>query len=123
MSDSIKLSTKLSQPKTAEKTQGAVLEYLPYRKDEFTALPDEIRHKYFAGMGYTSIRVDIRGTGDSEGLIEDEYPKQEQDDALEVISWIENQEWSNGSVAMIGKSWGGFNGLPLAALHSPVLNS
>src|SRR5699024_3955084 len=70
MSDGIKLSAKLWQPKTSEKTKGAVLEYLPYRKDEFTALRDEIRHKYFAGMGYTSIRVDIRGTGDSEGLIE-----------------------------------------------------
>ncbi|SDK22890.1 hypothetical protein SAMN05216187_10624 [Jeotgalicoccus aerolatus] len=123
MSDGIKLSAKLWQPKTSEKTKGAVLEYLPYRKDEFTALRDEIRHKYFAGMGYTSIRVDIRGTGDSEGLIEDEYPKQEQDDALEVISWIENQEWSNGSVAMIGKSWGGFNGLQLAALQPPALKT
>lgn len=123
MSDGIKLSAKLWQPKTSGKTKGAVLEYLPYRKDEFTALRDEIRHKYFAGMGYTSIRVDIRGTGDSEGLIEDEYPKQEQDDALEVISWIENQEWSNGSVAMIGKSWGGFNGLQLAALQPPALKT
>lgn len=123
MSDGIKLSAKLWQPKTSGKTKGAVLEYLPYRKDEFTALRDEIRHKYFAGMGYTSIRVDIRGTGDSEGIIEDEYPKQEQDDALDVISWIENQEWSNGSVAMIGKSWGGFNGLQLAALQPPALKT
>lgn len=123
MSDGIKLSAKLWQPKKAGKTKGAVLEYLPYRKDEFTALRDEIRHKYFAGMGYTSIRVDIRGTGDSEGIIEDEYPKQEQDDALDVISWIENQEWSNGSVAMIGKSWGGFNGLQLAALQPAALKT
>lgn len=119
MSDGIKLSAKLWQPKNMEgRTKGAVLEYLPYRKDEFTALRDEIRHKYFAGFGYTSIRVDIRGTGDSEGIIEDEYPQQEQDDALEIISWIENQSWSNGSVAMIGKSWGGFNGLQVAA-HQP----
>lgn len=124
MSDGVKLSAKLWQPKNLEgKTKGAVLEYLPYRKDEFTALRDEIRHKYFAGCGYTSIRVDIRGTGDSEGIIEDEYPKQEQDDALEIISWIEAQPWSNGSVAMIGKSWGGFNGLQLAALQPPSLKT
>ncbi|WP_020008100.1 CocE/NonD family hydrolase [Salinicoccus albus] len=124
MSDGVKLSAKLWQPKNIEdKTKGAVLEYLPYRKDEFTALRDEIRHKYFAGCGYTSIRVDIRGTGDSEGIIKDEYPKQEQDDALEIISWIENQAWSNGSVAMIGKSWGGFNGLQLAALQPAALKT
>lgn len=123
MSDGTKLSAKLWQPKRMQQTKGTVLEYLPYRKDEFTALRDEIRHKYFAGMGYTSVRVDIRGTGDSEGIIEDEYPKQEQDDALDIISWIENQEWSNGSVAMIGKSWGGFNGLQLAALQPKALKT
>jgi len=124
MSDGVKLSAKLWQPQNIDrKTKGAILEYLPYRKDEFTALRDEIRHKYFAGCGYTSIRVDIRGTGDSEGIIEDEYPKQEQDDALEIISWIEKQKWSNGSVAMIGKSWGGFNGLQLAALQPDALKT
>lgn len=124
MSDGTKLSAKLWQPEDIEgSTKGAVLEFLPYRKDEFTALRDEIRHKYFAGCGYTSIRVDIRGTGDSEGIIEDEYPKQEQDDALDVISWIEQQDWSNGSVAMIGKSWGGFNGLQLAALQPSALKT
>lgn len=119
MPDGIRLSAKLWQPKDIKgTTKGTVLEFLPYRKDEFTALRDEIRHKYFAGFGYTSIRIDIRGTGDSEGIIEDEYPQQEQDDALAIISWIENQEWSNGAVAMIGKSWGGFNGLQVAA-HQP----
>ena len=60
MQDGTKLSAKIWQPKTDSKTKGAVLEYLPYRKDEFTALRDEIRHKYFAGFGYTAIRVDIR---------------------------------------------------------------
>src|SRR5699024_9353613 len=123
MSDGIKLSAKLCQPKKSEKTKSAVLEYLPYRKDEFTALRDEIRHKLLASLGYTSICADITVPGDSGFVIEDEYPKQEQDDALEVISWIENQEWSNGSVAMIGKSWGGFNGLQLAALQPPALKT
>lgn len=117
MSDGTKLSAKLWQPVGMKVTKGTVLEFLPYRKDDFTALRDEIRHKYFAGFGYTSIRVDIRGTGDSEGIIEDEYPQQEQDDAIDIIHWIEAQEWSNGSVAMIGKSWGGFNGLQVASLQ------
>lgn len=123
LSDGVKLSAKLWKPITDGKTKGAVLEYLPYRKDDFTALRDEIRHKYFAGFGYTAIRVDIRGTGDSEGIILDEYPKQEQDDALEVIDWITSQDWSNGSVAMIGKSWGGFNGLQVAARQPEALKT
>lgn len=123
LSDGVKLSAKLWKPKTHGKTKGAVLEYLPYRKDDFTALRDEIRHKYFAGFGYTAIRVDIRGTGDSEGIILDEYPKQEQDDALEVLDWITSQDWSNGAVAMIGKSWGGFNGLQVAARQPKALKT
>ncbi|MBL0847210.1 CocE/NonD family hydrolase [Mammaliicoccus fleurettii] len=123
MSDGTRLSAKIWKPKTDDKTKGAVLEYLPYRKDEFTALRDEIRHKYFAGFGYTAIRVDIRGTGDSEGIIEDEYPLQEQDDAIDIINWITSQQWSNGSVAMIGKSWGGFNGLQVAARQPEALKT
>ncbi len=123
MSDGTRLSAKIWKPKTNDKTKGAVLEYLPYRKDEFTALRDEIRHKYFAGFGYTAIRVDIRGTGDSEGIIEDEYPLQEQDDAIDIINWITSQQWSNGSVAMIGKSWGGFNGLQVAARQPEALKT
>jgi len=70
------------------------------------------------------VRVDIRGTGDSDGIIEDEYAPIEQDDALEVIAWIAETPWCTGSVGMIGISWGGFNGLQIAARHmkgrSPV---
>ncbi|MGD6771779.1 CocE/NonD family hydrolase [Staphylococcus simulans] len=123
MSDGTKLSAKIWSPVMEGVNKGTVLEYLPYRKDDFTALRDEIRHKYFAGHGYTAIRVDIRGTGDSEGIIEDEYPKIEQDDGVEVIEWIAKQPWSNGSVAMIGKSWGGFNGLQIAARQPEALKT
>ena len=48
--------------------------------------------------GYVMIRVDLRGTGDSEGLYYDEYDKQEQDDCGEVIEWIRKQLWSSGNV-------------------------
>ena len=101
----------------------AILEYLPYRKNDFTAIRDSVRHPYFAGHGYASIRVDIRGAGDSDGILLDEYLKQEQDDALEVLDWISAQPWSTGSVGMIGKSWGGFNGLQVAARKHPALKT
>ncbi|AIY05436.1 peptidase S15 [Planococcus sp. PAMC 21323] len=124
MSDGTRLSAKLWIPKSAyENPVPVVLEYLPYRKNEFTALRDSIRHPYFSGHGYASVRVDIRGCGDSEGIIYDEYTKQEQDDALEVLDWITKQEWSTGSVGMIGKSWGGFNGLQVAAHNHPALKT
>lgn len=124
MSDGAKLAATIWLPKDAnENPVPAILEYLPYRKDDFTAIRDSARHPYFAGHGYASIRVDIRGSGNSDGILLDEYLKQEQDDALEVFDWICKQPWSTGSIGMIGKSWGGFNGLQIAARQHPALKA
>ena len=87
-----------------------MLEYIPYRKDDITAAQDESRMAWFAGHGYACLRVDLRGSGDSDGVSLDEYLEQEQDDAVEVIAWIAAQPWCTGAVGMIGISWGGFNG-------------
>lgn len=124
MSDGSRLAATIWLPKDAEENPvPALLEYLPYRKNDFTAIRDSIRHPYFAGHGYASIRVDIRGAGDSDGILLDEYTKQEQDDALEVLDWIGEQPWSTGAVGMFGKSWGGFNSLQIAARQHPALKA
>jgi putative CocE/NonD family hydrolase len=100
-----------------------VLEYIPYRKNDVTAPEDESRMAWFAGHGYTCLRVDLRGTGDSDGVLLDEYLEQEQDDAIETIAWIAQQPWCDGAVGMIGYSWGGFNGLQVAARRPPALRA
>lgn len=124
MSDGVKLAARIWLPVDAEQNPvPAILEYIPYRKDDFTALRDSIRHPYFAGHGYASIRVDMRGSGDSDGILFDEYLPQEQDDALEVLTWIAQQPWCTGAVGIIGKSWGGFNGLQIAARRPPELKA
>lgn len=81
------------------------------------------RHGWFARRGYAGVRVDIRGSGDSGGILLDEYLKQEQDDALEVIAWIAAQPWCSGAVGMIGHSWGGFAALQVAARRPPALRA
>ena len=101
----------------------ALLEYLPYRKRDGTHVRDALTHPYFAGHGYAAIRVDMRGNGDSDGLMLDEYAKQEQDDALEVIAWLAKQTWCTGKVGMFGISWGGFNALQVAARKPPALKA
>src|SRR5919205_1898240 len=101
----------------------AILEYLPYRKGDAFAARDARHHAYFAGFGYAGVRVDLRGSGDSDGILEDEYLPQEQDDALEVIAWLAEQPWCSGAVGMIGISWGGFNGLQVAARRPPALKA
>ncbi|MEX2200600.1 MAG: CocE/NonD family hydrolase [Dongiaceae bacterium] len=124
MSDGVRLSARLWMPEDAEKNPvPAILEYIPYRKRDGTRVRDDCRHRYWAGHGYVSIRLDIRGTGDSEGLITDEYPKQEQDDAVEAIAWIASQPWCAGTVGMTGISWGGFNSLQVAARRPPALKA
>ncbi|MBF7049145.1 CocE/NonD family hydrolase [Campylobacter volucris] len=114
LKDGIRLSARIWLPQTNEKIP-AILEYIPYRKNDGTRTRDEPMHGYFAGNGYAVVRVDMRGSGESDGLLKDEYLKQEQDDALEVIEWIAKQKWCNGNVGMMGKSWGGFNSLQVAA--------
>jgi len=97
----------------------ALLEYLPYRKRDFMRSRDGPMHHYLAGHGYASVRVDIRGAGDSEGLTLDEYSETEHADAIAVIKWLATQPWCSGAVGMFGISWGGFNSLQVAA-HAPA---
>ncbi len=101
----------------------AVVEYLPYRKRDSTRGRDAYNHPYIAGHGYACVRVDLRGSGDSDGVLVDEYRPQEHRDAEDVISWLADQPWCDGNVGMMGISWGGFNALQLAAMNPPALKA
>lgn len=105
MPDGTRLAARGWFPEGAGKVP-AILEYLPYRKRDGTRARDQGLHVYLAGLGCASVRLDIRGTGDSEGLIDDEYTVQEQLDGCAAIQWIAAQDWCDGQVAMIGISWG-----------------
>ena len=122
MPDGCRLAARIWLPENAEREPvPAIFEYVPYRKNDGLVLRDAPIHHYFAGHGYASVRVDMRGTGDSDGVLEDEYLPLEQDDGLAVIRWLASQPWCTGKVGIIGKSWGGFNGLQIAAHHPPEL--
>ncbi len=130
MKDGVRLAVNLYMPdgplpsvKPGEKFP-AILEYLPYRKDDWTLARDWELHSYFVRRGYVTARVDIRGSGASEGAPPDrEYSDQEQQDGLAVIDWLSRQPWSNGNVGMMGISWGGFNAIQMARLHPPALKA
>jgi putative CocE/NonD family hydrolase len=124
LKDGTRLAARLWLPDDAEtKPVPALLEYLPYRKRDGTAERDSLTHPWFAAHGYASVRVDIRGSGESEGLLTDEYSQQELLDGLEVIAWLAAQQWCSGAVGMFGISWGGFNALQVAALRPPALKA
>ena len=112
MRDGCRLAARIWLPDDAEQDPvPTILEYTPYRKSDATLPSDVLRHPYFAGFGYASVRVDLRGSGDSDGVLPDEYLLQEQEDALDVIAWLAAQPWCSGKVGMMGYSWGGFNAL------------
>ena len=126
MPDGVQLAATLYMPadlRPGERVP-ALLEYLPYRKDDDTAVGDYGKHAYFARHGYVGARVDIRGFGNSGGVQPTrEYSAQEQEDGERVIAWLARQPWSNGNVGMLGISWGGFNSIQMAMRRPPALKA
>ncbi|MFF7486670.1 CocE/NonD family hydrolase [Streptomyces luteogriseus] len=124
MSDGVRLSAHIWRPTSSDQEPvPAVLEYIPYRKRDLTAVRDSIHHPYLAGHGYACVRVDLRGTGDSEGVLRDEYLEREQADAEEVLAWLAEQPWCDGGTGMMGISWGAFAALQVAARRPPSLKA
>ena len=124
LEDGHRLAMRLWLPVSADQSPvPAVLEYLPYRKRDQMRQRDQTWGEAFAPYGFAVARVDIRGTGESDGVLLGEYLRQEQDDALEVIAWLSRQPWCNGSVGMRGISWSGFNSLQVAARQPSALKA
>lgn len=124
VSDGTRLAARIWRPLASdEQPVPAVLEYIPYRKRDLTSVRDSIAHPYLAGHGYACVRVDIRGSGESEGVLTDEYLESEQRDAEDVLAWLAAQPWCTGRAGMLGISWGGFAALQVAARRPPSLGA
>jgi putative CocE/NonD family hydrolase len=124
MPDGVKLAARIWLPDHARSHPvPAIFNYCPYFAHLFSRLGDDARFPYYASHGYACVRVDIRGSGDSQGRPLDEYVQQEQDDGVEIIKWIAAQPWCSGAVGMEGISWSGFNSLQVAARRPPALKA
>ncbi len=122
MSDGVRLAATLWRPVTPSPVP-VVVEMVPYRRRDGTVARDMEIQPYLAGHGVATVRIDVRGCGDSEGDLADEYTSREQEDACEAIAFLAAQPWCNGHVGMTGISWGGFAALQVAARRPPALKA
>ena len=119
-----RLAARLWLPDDAEKAPvPAIIEYMPYRKRDHSRGRDAAIHHYLAGHGYAGLRIDTRGSGDSDGVLRGEWREEELQDGIDAIAWIARQKWCSGKVGMIGKSWSGFTALALAGRAPPALKA
>jgi len=126
MPDGVRLAASLYIPKAKRRGEvfPTLLEYLPYRKDDTFYPVDHQCFSYFAQLGFIAVKVDIRGTGASEGFIpEREYSDQEMVDCTSIIELLAADAASNGNVGMFGTSWSGFNSLQMAMRRPPALKA
>src|SRR5262245_61842426 len=119
--DGTRLSADLIRPDRDGRFP-AIIEYIPYRKDDLTQGGYDAHH-YFAERGFVGVRLDVRGTGTSEGVNTDEYMPIEQTDGFDAVEWLAKQPWCNGNVGMFGTSYGGFTCIQVAMHRPPHLKA
>ncbi len=126
MKDGVRLAATYYRPvpRSLGERFPVLFEFLPYRKDDGGYIGVYSLYTYFVRRGYILARVDIRGTGASEGTFPlREYSERELDDAVESIDQLSRLPAANGSVGMWGISWGGFNAIQVAMRRPPALKA
>ncbi len=125
--DALELSANLwlPQPRSDAPAERfpAVLEMIPYRKDDWRLSSDMARGEWLAARGFAFCRLDVRGTGSSPGIALDEYTARETQDGYDAVEWLAAQPWCNGSIGMWGISYGGFTSIQVAKLRPPHLRA
>lgn len=76
----------------------------------------------FVPHGYAVVQASVRGTGDSEGC-NDYLGATETKDIDVLLTWLGEQPWSSGSVAVIGKSYDGTTAWEAAATGNKHLKT
>lgn len=123
MRDGQTLSADLTRPDVGDAERFPILvEYHPYRKDDVSWSGHD-GHWYLAERGFICVRLDVRGTGGSDGINTDEYHPQEQLDGYDAVEWLAQQPYSNRCVGMFGTSYGGFTAVQVAMNRPPHLTA
>jgi putative CocE/NonD family hydrolase len=115
MRDGVRLATVIIRPR-AEGRVPVIMERTPYTGH----LPYDVYRKAFQA-GWTVMIQNERGTGWSDG--EFSLLGHVAEDCADTMTWIAQQEWSNGSVGLLGCSSPAENQLRIAAQGHPAFKA
>ncbi len=108
------LCARVYKPRELQGPVPAIFTMTPYTADSQHPSADKITQARFV-----YVVVDIRGRGGSTGTF---TPlKGDGEDGRDVVTWIANQSWCDGRVAMMGGSYGGMVQWQTAATAPPAL--
>ncbi len=144
MRDGVRLSANVFLPQNVERAP-VLLSVTPYGKDKLPdwlgmilmrlagvrfghlncsrwtgfEAPDPL---FWTGAGYVVVQADVRGMHASEGRA-GVLTEADAEDYAELITWAARQEWSTGSVGLIGVSYLAMSQWRVAALRPPALKA
>jgi len=107
LSDGVKLSATLWLP--AASPAPALVEIAA-----LTSAREDSLYNVLAKDGYAVIRLDQRGTGDSQGTFSGGFDRQDETDALQVLNFIAEQKWCDGKIGLFGFANAGTAALQVA---------
>ena len=121
MRDGVLLSCDIYRPDDEEKYP-SILMRTPYLKDNFRKNTAGIYSGYeaLALSGYNIVVQDVRGTGNSGGILKS-TGESEFHDGYDTVEWIAGQSWCDGKVGMYGLSYFGYTQLAAAEGCPPHL--
>jgi putative CocE/NonD family hydrolase len=99
----------------AGKRLPAIIDFNPYRRRDGMLYVDSMMYPWFSFNEYLCFRVDLHGSGDSEGTMSDEYTEEELSSCVQIIEQVAKLPFCDGNVGMMGKSWSAINSLVVAA--------
>ncbi len=134
MRDGARLMADVFRPQGDAKVP-AILNLGPYQKDKLWVVPDTLEEKpnpymnwetinplSWVPQGYAAVRVDGRGSGNSQGQCEP-WSLAESVDFYDAIEWAAAQPWCNGKVGLLGISYFAINQWFAAHRQPPSLKA
>jgi len=110
-------------PSTDLEPVPTLIQFCPYRKDDYIGGAFAAAHERFLGAGFACVLADFPGSGSSPGPASRPFAPEEATDSAALVEWAAKQPWCSGKVGMWGVSYGAITALKAAALKPEGLKA